>query len=140
MVQWSYNSHVKRCGDWTTPHLRQHRDPTCIPRPRRFGKRATAVSSSHVSVCASPTRCLPWLPDVSLRTCCRGSEFLYGDCRRARSHRNGFSAAAREKMLCAWRGEIFAGAKRLKTPALACSWGWMRFCRGIWRRAKELGR
>lgn len=26
-------------------------------------------------------------------------------------------------MLCAWRGEIFAGAKRLKTPALGSSGG-----------------
>lgn len=59
--------HVKMCGDWATPHLRQHRDPTCIPRPRRFGKRATAVSFSRFCVCISYglSAVALFLPDVS---------------------------------------------------------------------------
>lgn len=80
--------------------------------------------------CASPTALSAVrrsLTCVSLRTRtggCRGSKFLYGDLKKRTIPREWvFHSHQQKKKLCAWRDEIFAGAKRLKTPCACLLWG-----------------
>lgn len=62
-------------------------------------------SHHHVSVCASPTGCLPWLPDVSLRTGMLSWEcvFYMGIVKEHDSIGMGFPQPPRKKALCVAR-------------------------------------